>query len=194
MNRRSQQKLSTRANIKRTARAAFLERGVEATTTREISRLAGVAVGTFFVHFPDKLDLVKEIFFDEMDSALSAGVGQQSPTSSPTEYMVQIAQVLFTFYSKYSEFTRMIMLDSVSSGGFHAQQMSSVRDGLASRFEAVNIDANTASIFAENVIANYWLVFMECLPSGKFDAPATMQRLNNLNLPFKISYDNAARK
>lgn len=194
MNRRSQQKASTRANIKRVARAAFLENGVESTTTREISRLAQVAVGTFFVHFPDKLDLVKEIFFDEMDQVLSSGIGRQTPTSSPTDYLSQIADTLFSFYSKYDEFTRLIMLDSVSTGGFHIQQMASVRDGLLSRFEAVNVDSGTASIFADNLIANYWLVFMECLPSGQFNSKQALERLDKLNLPFKVSYENAARK
>ncbi len=194
MNRRTQQKASTRANIKRVARSAFLEQGVEATTTREISRLANVAVGTFFVHFPDKLDLVKEIFFDEMDEALSAGIGQQQPTSSPTEYLSQIAVTLFTFYGKYDEFTRLIMLDSVSTGGFHKQQMASVTEALLSRFEAVNIDRDTGMIFAENMVANFWLVFMECLPTGSFASKVALERLDRLNLPFKVSYQNAARK
>lgn len=193
MSRRVQQKANTRAKIKQAAKQAFFQQGVEVTTTREISRLAGVAVGTFFVHFPDKLDLVKEIYFDALDEVLSASVGQHHPTSSPTEYLAQIVGTLFPFYEKYLEFTRVIMTDSVLNGGFHTQQMTSIKQGVAQRFEAVGVDSKTALIFSENMAANYWLVFMECLPSNTFASSAVLQRLDTLNLPFKISFDNAAK-
>lgn len=193
VNRRAQQKANTRAKIKQVAREAFFKQGIEQTTTREISRLAGVAVGTFFVHYPDKLDLVKEIYFDAMDDALSAGVGQHAPTASPTDYVLQIANTLFPFYAKFAEFTRLITVDSMQTGGFHTQQMASIREGVISRFEEVGVDRKTAALFAENIIANYWLVFMECLPANQFAASTTIQRLEDLNLPFKISYENASR-
>lgn len=192
MNRRVQQKANTRAKIKQVAKQAFFQQGVEVTTTREISRLAGVAVGTFFVHFSDKLDLVKEIYFDALDEALSASVGQHPPTSSPTEYLAQIVSTLFPFYEKYLEFTRVVTTDSVLNGGFHTQQMTSIKHGVAKRFEAVGVDPKTALIFSENMVANYWLVFMECLPNNAFTAATVSQRLDTLNLPFKISFDNAA--
>lgn len=193
MSRRVQQKANTRAKIKQVAKQAFFQQGVEVTTTREISRLAGVAVGTFFVHFPDKLDLVKEIYFDALDETLSASVGQHQPTKSPTEYLSQIVSTLFPFYEKYDEFTRVIMMDSVLNGGFHSQQIASIKQGVAKRFEAVGVDTKTASIFSENMTANYWLVFMECLPTKSFTSPAVLQRLETLNLPFKVSFDNAAK-
>lgn len=193
MNRRAQQKANTRAKIKEIAKQSFASNGIEATTTREISRMAGVAVGTFFVHFPDKLDLVKEIYFDEMDLALSAAVGQHQPTSSPTEYLLQIAQTLFPFYASHSEYTKSIMMDSVLNGGFHTQQMGSIVDGISKRFESVGIDHQTARIFAENMIANYWLVFIESLPKNTFISKHAIQRLENLNLPFKVSYENALK-
>lgn len=193
MSRRVQQKANTRAKIKQVAKQAFFEQGVEVTTTREISRLAGVAVGTFFVHFQDKLDLVKEIYFDALDETLSASVGLHPPTTSPTEYLSQIVTTLFPFYEQYDEFTRVILMDSVLNGGFHSQQMASIKQGIAKRFEAVGVDAKTALIFSENMTANYWLVFMECLPAKSFTSSAVLQRLETLNLPFKVSFENAAR-
>lgn len=193
MNRRTQQKATTRAKIKDAAKQSFSDHGIDATTTREISRLAGVAVGTFFVHFSDKLDLVKEIYFDEMDAALNASVGAHQPTSSPTEYLLQIAQTLFPFYASHLEFTKNIMTDSVLNGGFHTQQMLSISEGISKRFEAVGIDQKTARIFSENMLANYWLVFIESIPSNAFLSKRAMQRLESLNLPFKVSYENAVK-
>ncbi|MBM6550332.1 TetR family transcriptional regulator [Marinomonas ostreistagni] len=191
MNRRAQQKTATRAKIKQVAQRAFFEHGIEPTTTREISRLAGVAVGTFFVHFADKLELVREIYFDAMDGALKSTVGLHSPTPSPTEYIQQVAKTLFPFYGQYGEFTRQIMLDSVIQGGFHHQQTASMKEGVVNRFMEVGVDQKTANIFAENILANYWLVFMECLPENRFADAQVLARLETLNLPFTVSFNNA---
>ncbi|WP_244936871.1 TetR/AcrR family transcriptional regulator [Marinomonas communis] len=191
VNRREQQKANTRAKIKTAARKAFHEFGIEATTTREISRLSNVAVGTFFVHYADKLELVKEIYFDDMDEALSSSVGQLAPTSSPAEYLIQIAKILFPFYSDYIESTRHIVADSINHGGFHTQQMQSISQGVSKRFADAGIDTKTAQLFAENMMANYWLVFMECLPKNEFSNGSVIERLEGLNLPFKISFENA---
>ena len=191
MSRRVQQKAQTRARIKQVAKQAFMAQGIEQTSTRELSRLAGVAVGTFFVHFPDKLDLVREIYFEAMDGVLKNALGLHQPTHSPTEYVQQVAQTLFPFYAQYGEFTRQIMLDSVTQGGFHNQQTASIKDGIVSRFADVGVDEKTAGIFAENILANYWLVFMECLPNNGFAEPQALHRLQSLNLPFSVSFNNA---
>lgn len=191
MNQREQQKANTRTKIKSSAKRAFSEFGIEATTTREISRLANVAVGTFFVHYVDKLELVKEIFFDDMDVTLSSSVGSQVPTPSPSEYLIQIVRVLFPFYSVNIEATRIILADSINNGGFHSQQMQSISQGVSRRFLDAGIDTKTAHLFAENMMANYWLVFMECLPNNEFSNSSVIERLEGLNLPFKISFENA---
>jgi len=191
VNRREQQKANTRAKIKNAARKAFHEFGIEATTTREISRLSNVAVGTFFVHYADKLELVKEIYFDDMDEALSSSVGQLSPTPSPALYLKKKKKILFPFYSDYIESTRHIVADSINHGGFHTQQMQSISQGVSKRFADAGIDAKTAQLFAENMMANYWLVFMECLPKNEFSNSSVIERLEGLNLPFKISFENA---
>lgn len=191
MNQREQQKANTRTKIKSAAQRAFSEFGIEATTTREISRLANVAVGTFFVHYVDKLELVKEIFFDDMDAALSSSVGSQIPTPSPAEYLIQIVRVLFPFYSVNIEATRIILADSINNGGFHTQQMQSITQGVSKRFLDAGIDAKTSRLFAENMMANYWLVCMECLPNNEFSNSSVIERLEGLNLPFKISFENA---
>ena len=191
MNRRAQQKASTRAKIKNVAQQAFFQQGIEATTTREISRNAGVAVGTFFVHFCDKLELVQEIYFDAMDAALKRSLGTYPPTPSPTEYVQQVAQTLFPFYAEYGEFTRLMILDSVTKGGFHSQQTQSLKEGVIKRFTDVGVDSSTADIFADNILANYWLVFFECLPTNTFAQPQPLSRLQSLNLPFDVSFNNA---
>ena len=51
---RQQQKDETRAKIFAAATQLFAQNGYHATTTADIAKAAGVAKGTFFVHFPSK--------------------------------------------------------------------------------------------------------------------------------------------
>jgi AcrR family transcriptional regulator len=190
---RQQQKANTRAKIKTVAKRAFLKQGIEATSTRYLSDQAGIAVGTLFVHFPDKLALVKDIFFDEMDVALRAAVVAQKASASPIDYLLQMAQVLFDFYDEYAEFTRLVLLDSLAKGGFHTNQMTVISEGIVKRFKQVDVDDKTATIFAENMIANYWFVLLNCVPKGVLGA-AAIEHLQRMNLPFDVSYRNALKK
>lgn len=193
MGLRQQQKANTRSKIKIIAKQAFLTQGIEATSTRYLSEQAGVAVGTLFVHFPDKLALVKDIFFDEMDAALRAAVVDQKPSSSPIDYLLQMAQALFDFYDKFAEFTRQVLLDSLANGGFHTHQMTVISDGIIKRFKQVGVDDKTACIFAENMIANYWFVLLNGVPKGELGQTA-IDQLQRMNLPFDVSYRNALKK
>ena len=193
MSLRQQQKANTRSKIKTIAKKAFLEQGIETTSTRYLSDQAGIAVGTLFIHFPDKLSLVKDIFFDEMDVALRAAAMTQTACTSPIEYLLQMTQVLFDFYDKYAEFTRLVLLDSLAKGGFHTNQMAVITEGVQKRFKQVGIDDETAAIFTDNMIANYWHILLNGVPKGKL-GQASIDQLKRLNLPFEMSYRNALKK
>lgn len=192
MSLRQQQKANTRAKIKSIAKQSFLKQGIEVTSTRYLSEQAGIAVGTLFVHFPDKLSLVKDIFFDEMDVALRAAVIAQKASVSPIDYLQQMAQVLFDFYDEYADFTRHVLLDSLATGGFHTNQMSVISEGIIKRFKQVGVEEKTASIFAENMMANYWFVLLSGVPKGVLGSVA-MESLKRMNLPFEMSYRNALK-
>lgn len=59
--RRESRRLRTREQVLETALRLFETHGYEATTVTEIVRHADIAYGTFFNHFPTKLDLLREI-------------------------------------------------------------------------------------------------------------------------------------
>lgn len=193
MSVRQTQKANTRSKIKEIAKDAFLTKGIEATSTRFLSNQAGIAVGTLFAHFPDKLSLVKDIFFDEMDVALRNAANAQTSCLSPSDYLLQMADVLFSFYDKYAEFARLVLFDSLAHGGFHTKQIQVIIEGVTKRFKQVGVDEKTASIFAENMAANYWMVLLGGIPSGVL-GQAAIDHLAKLNLPFDASYKNALKK
>jgi AcrR family transcriptional regulator len=59
--RRERKRLEIRDRILQTAVSLFEEKGYEAATVTEIARHADIAYGTFFNHFPSKLDLLREL-------------------------------------------------------------------------------------------------------------------------------------
>ena len=67
--RRAQKKESTRIALKAAARRMLVERGIEGTQIGDISREAGVAHGTFYVHFKSKNELVG-LIVDDLLSAI----------------------------------------------------------------------------------------------------------------------------
>lgn len=69
--KREQNKERTKERILQVALQLFKDKGVEGTTTKEISRKAGIAEGTLFNYFKTKEDLALYFFQKETDNLIS---------------------------------------------------------------------------------------------------------------------------
>lgn len=190
---RQQQKANTRSKLKRVAKHSFLAKGIEATNTRAISAEAEVAVGTFFAHFPDKMSLIKEIFFDEMDASLhlSANELATTPKPNPCDFLYHYSHNLFDFYLEYREFTLLVLGQSLLQKGFFQAQLQVLTQGVMQRFSAVGVDEASSRIFAENMIANFQQVLLDMLASQGETKNAWLTRVLQLNRPFEHMYQTA---
>jgi AcrR family transcriptional regulator len=56
--------MATRARLLSGGRALFAEHGLHRVTSHDIARAAGVAAGTFYLHFSDKQSLFREIVYE----------------------------------------------------------------------------------------------------------------------------------
>jgi len=61
---RERSRLATRARLLAGGRALFAEHGLHGVTSHDIARAAGVAAGTFYLHFSDKQTLFREIVYE----------------------------------------------------------------------------------------------------------------------------------
>lgn len=59
-----------RTQLYESAKKLFAEKGFKDTSVADITKLAGVAVGTFYIHYPSKDRLFIEIFKDENERML----------------------------------------------------------------------------------------------------------------------------
>ena len=195
-NSRQQQKANTRSKLKQVAKASFLKQGIEATNTRAISAQAEVAVGTFFAHFPDKMTLIKEIFFDEMDASLHQSANELSatPKPHPCDFLYHYSHNLFDFYLEYREFTLLVLGQSLLQKGFFQTQLQVLTQGVMQRFDAVGVDETSSRIFAENMVANFQQVLLDMLASQADTKTAWLTRLLQLNRPFEHMYQTAEER
>jgi len=86
--RRERRRLEMRDRILKAAVRLFREAGFETSTVAEICEAADIAYGTFFNHFPTKLDLLRAIV-DESQRALAQSVEALGKQAAPTSEKLQ---------------------------------------------------------------------------------------------------------
>ena len=78
---RDARRAATRERLRQAGLELFAERGLHGLTTHDIAHHAGLAAGTFYLHFQDKQALFREIALealDEMRSHLQAATNSSA--------------------------------------------------------------------------------------------------------------------
>jgi len=90
---RKRQKAESHARILESARALFIERGYDATTARDIAKHAGLSVGTLFLHFKSKADILKTIIWANNEAQYDL-VRRLVPVQAPVkERLLRMAEI-----------------------------------------------------------------------------------------------------
>jgi AcrR family transcriptional regulator len=121
-NRRQRQKEETKKIIQETAYSLFEEKGYEGTTMRDLSRQAGVGIGTIFTHFPDKPSLLAAAFLEDLN-----GIIDQAFTSLPKKYIIiqleHIVLAVYGFYGKRPNFSKTLIKELFFLQGTHGEKL-----------------------------------------------------------------------
>lgn len=113
---REHRKQQTRARLLTVARHSFEEHGFEGTTMRSVAEAAGVAVGTVFVHFEDKSDLLCSALFEALEQVLHHALHEAPP--GPVRARLQhLTSTLFEHYQSRPELSRMLLRESLLATG-----------------------------------------------------------------------------
>jgi AcrR family transcriptional regulator len=158
--RRQQQREDTRQRLLEVARRQFGEHGFEATQLREIAREAGVALGTLYVHFADKRDLLHTALFDDLEQALQDAL--QSGPAPLEPWLVHLAGVFFDHYAARPALSRVLLRESLVceppwSTRFTGQ-LARVHAAVVQRFEVARSQGEVsgdAALFAVAFISFY---------------------------------------
>ncbi|WP_161492119.1 TetR/AcrR family transcriptional regulator [Streptomyces thermolilacinus] len=112
---RQQRKRQTRQALLGAARRVLERRGMGGLTTREVAAEAGVAAGTFFVHFPDLNTLVETLLDEHVGQALDRALRTLSDDGDLVARLVHVAAELYASYDREPELSRQY----ISASLFH---------------------------------------------------------------------------
>jgi len=78
----------------------FMQKGIKATTTRDIAIRAGISEGTIYRHFDSKEELAECIFEENLEYFSKFLKGYLKCASSPEEMLISFAKGFFEFSRK----------------------------------------------------------------------------------------------
>ncbi|WP_375493497.1 TetR family transcriptional regulator [uncultured Jatrophihabitans sp.] len=143
LGRREAHKLATRTALQEAADRLFAERGVPATTVRDIADAAGVTERTFFRYFRSKEDLMVDDAFAWLPAF--AQVVLARPAKEPP--LVALRRALTTVMSALTR------LDAASPFALWAEAPPAERVGLSGRTVMLKMEADLADVIAQRLTA-----------------------------------------
>lgn len=165
-NKRQQQKADTRATLRRAAHDCFAEQGFVATQVGDIARRAGVAHGTFYVHFESKEALLDDLL-TAFNAAFVAKLEQAWPADAEPH---AVARALAGVCLDHWNAERGLVAAFAERAGVDGS-LAGLRDGisppvaafLAARLRELGSDLPDAELIAQGVLGLWTRVGLQYL-------------------------------
>ncbi|MBM4383798.1 MAG: TetR/AcrR family transcriptional regulator [Deltaproteobacteria bacterium] len=116
----------------------FAQHGLHEVTSAGVARHAGVATGTFYLHFPDKLALFRTIVFDGLAElrARQDAAGAQQPRGTAEELRARLATFL-EFAEEKRALMRVLFARSAEAAGIADEIVAALAPGVERRYVAL---------------------------------------------------------
>ena len=153
-NMRERSRRETRRRLIEAGTKLFARRGFARTRATDISREAGVAVGTLYVHFTDKEDLLREILFQGFEE-IHAVVRRIADTKYATvrESVRAHAEALVGYAAEHPALFQILFSTEVTTTAAGAELLESLmahqeerlREGMAEGYFRADLDPAVAA-------------------------------------------------
>jgi TetR/AcrR family fatty acid metabolism transcriptional regulator len=153
-NSRERSRLETRRRLIEAGTKLFARRGFARTRATDISREAGVAVGTLYVHFTDKENLLREILFHGFE-VMHAVVRRVAETKYATveESVHAHTEALVSYAAKRPALFQILFSTEVATtaagtellAALTAHQEERLREGMAEGYFRADLDPGVAA-------------------------------------------------
>jgi len=100
--------MATRARLLTSGRELFAANGLHRVTSHEIAKGAGVAAGTFYLHFSDKKSLFREIVYTAVEQLRSRLDAAQEQASQSRAAVRAHAEALVSFAEENADLVRIV--------------------------------------------------------------------------------------
>ena len=153
-NSRERGRLETRRRLIEAGTKLFARRGFARTRATDISREAGVAVGTLYLHFTDKEELLREILFQGFEE-IHAAVRRIAETKHTTvrESVRAHAEALVGYAAEHPALFQILFSTEVTTTAagvellesLTAHQEERLREGMADGYFRTDLDPAVAA-------------------------------------------------
>jgi AcrR family transcriptional regulator len=191
--RREAQKGATRRLLLDAAYQLFEAVGYEQTTMRAVASRAGVALGTIFLHFPDKQALLVSAFETDLGRVVDEAIATL-PRRGLRGQLLHVARRLYAFYGARPRLARVLLQHGVFAAGEEGARLRAQVEAflavIAGLFEAaatageVRADVPPADC-AIAFWADYFTVLVGAVREGELatrEPLGTLERLLDLRL------------
>jgi AcrR family transcriptional regulator len=86
--------------IEKAARRLFKKGGYQSTTMRAIADTAEVAVGTLYLYFPDKLDLLTHLYTTDLERITTQAIERLRPEVALVDGCMTVFEAVFDFWAQ----------------------------------------------------------------------------------------------
>jgi AcrR family transcriptional regulator len=126
-------RIQTRQRLVEAATRLFAERGLHGVTSHEIAKAAGVAAGTFYLHFRDKTDVYRDIVFHTIEDL--AHLVQQAIGAAPTSVLAlrARAETIVAYAEANRDLVRIIFSTDSEAASVEADALTRLAAGLEAR-------------------------------------------------------------
>lgn len=127
--------LKRQAQIMEIALKIFAEKGYHSTSVDEIISTAGIAKGTFYLHFDGKLDILDKIVDQNLEALYNnfkiLDISAPKPVSEIKEIYVNVA-ILLAKIPEFRQFTKLLLSDMVGLDESIQEKINRFFDSVAS--------------------------------------------------------------
>lgn len=126
-------RVATRERLLAAGLALFAKKGLRGITTHDIAREAGVAAGTFYLHFPDKQAMFRELALEAV-AALRQRLAEATRTARDVPSGVRAhAQALIGFAEENREVVRILFSPDADAAAVESVVLDTLAGGIAAR-------------------------------------------------------------
>jgi AcrR family transcriptional regulator len=128
----------TRARLAAAGTELFAAHGLHAVTSAQIAHRAGVATGTFYLHFADKLELFRAIVLEALAELRSRqdGAGAEHAPGSRAELRAR-TEVFLDFAEEQRALMRVLFARSAEAAGIAEEIAGVIAPAIERRYQAL---------------------------------------------------------
>jgi AcrR family transcriptional regulator len=124
----------TRRRLIEAGTELFARDGLHGTTSTQIARAAGVAAGTFYLHFPDKQALFRAIAFDALARLRARlALGPESAAGDREAVVRANMETLVAFAGEYRDLVRIVFGRGHEAGAVAEEMADALFPGIEAR-------------------------------------------------------------